>query len=48
MLIENEGVKKMNETLVEIGAIAAILELAFWVIVLYIIYKHNRGEEDVQ
>ena len=42
------GRKKMNETLIEIGAVAAILELAFWAVVLYIIYKHNRGEENVQ
>ena len=38
----------MNETLVEIGAMAAILELGFWMVVLYVIYKHNRREEDVQ
>ena len=38
----------MNEMLVEIGAVAAILELGFWLMVFYFIYKHNRREEDVQ
>ena len=37
----------MNELLIEIGAAAAILELGFWMVILYFIYKHNRREENV-
>ena len=36
----------MNELLLEFGAIAAILELGFWIVVLGFIYKHNRGKKD--
>ena len=43
-----KGGKKKMYSLIEIGAIAAILELGFWLAVLYFIYKHNRGEQNVQ
>ena len=38
----------MNESLIELGAGVAILELGFWVLLFYIMYRHNRREENVQ
>ena len=45
--VKKEG-KKMNELLIELGAVAAIVELLFWCGVLFIMYKHNRKDKNVQ
>ena len=34
--------------LIELGAIAALLELTFWVGVLVLMYRHNRRCKNVQ
>jgi len=38
----------MNETLIHLGAISAILELIFWAGVLFYIYRYNKGDSNVQ